>query len=110
MVLPIRTPTGHELSTCEMVHLTSEQPWEPSIIQDDNLNPEEYTSLCEHQLLTHAHYTWTKTQPHDIKQASKYLLHPGDEIVKKTLEATTQLGKQSQKSHLDLTTIPEIQS
>ena len=43
------------------------------------------------------HYTWTKTQPHDIKQASKYLLYPGDEIVKKTLEATTQLGKTVQK-------------
>jgi hypothetical protein len=97
LTLNIRTPTPHEMKTCDMIVLTSEEPWDPTTIHDEEVTQDEYDefySTCfDDNDPRYLQVAWHKAKPKDIKKAAPYLLNPGDNTVQKTLEATTQLGK-----------------
>jgi hypothetical protein len=99
LTIQVRTPTEHELNTCEVITLTSDDPWDPSEIHDEDLSEEEYIAYCNNyfdeprQINLH----WTKAKPMDIQKVEKFFFFPGKETMKKTLQATTQLGKFSTK-------------
>jgi hypothetical protein len=38
LTLPTGSPTDHELHTCDMVQMTSEDPWDPSMIHDEEIS------------------------------------------------------------------------
>ena len=42
----IRTPTKYELSNCEVLELTSEDEWQPNLINDEEVSQDEYHSYC----------------------------------------------------------------
>ena len=99
LTLTIRTPTKQELKTCETIVLTSEEPWDPALIHDEEITNEEYLEFYNNNFDEHEerslNVAWKKAKPNDIKKAAPYLLYPGENTVQKTLEATTQLGKYS---------------
>ena len=82
-----------------MIVLTSEDPWDPTVIEDKDVTHDEYMDFYnEHFDENQKRYlqvAWQKAKPKDIKMAAPYLLNPGDKTVQKTLEATTQLGRYS---------------
>ena len=90
--ISIRTPTQYEMNNCEVIELTSEEEWLPSLINDEEVSQDEYQSYCSDNSRMSL-IGRTKVQQKDVTKVAPYLLNPGEEIVKKTLEATTQLGK-----------------
>ena len=101
LTVDIRTPTNHELKSCETVILISEDQWDPTNIYDDDITAGDYFDLCERALneeeQRYINVTWSDAKPQDIKKATPYLLNAAEETVKKTLETTTQLGKLSSR-------------
>ena len=96
LTIKIRQPTGHELKNCNMVCLTSKDPWDPQDIQETDLSQHEYEEFCsnyEAELPRLLNAKWTIPRPKNLEKFAPYLLYPGKEAISKTLEATTQLGK-----------------
>ena len=99
LTIKVRKPTQHELEHCDMIVLTSDEPWDPTKFHHDQiLDNEEYSTFCNEYFdneTRHIYATWHKKKPYDAKKVAPYLLNPGPDIIQKTLQATTQLGKYS---------------
>jgi hypothetical protein len=90
--LKIRKPTSHELDTCELVELTGEMPWHPEHINDKELSQTDYGELIDNADKRHMAIRKTRRMAYDPKHYSPYFLYPGDIVMQKTLENTTQYG------------------
>jgi hypothetical protein len=95
MCLKIRKPTEQELGNCEVIDITSPEPWHPYDITDeeDTLSIAQYNDLVEmvehRQLLNYKRH---KQEPPKIQKYAPFFLYPGEEIMKQTLKNTTRYG------------------
>ena len=95
MCLQIRKPTEQELENCEVIDITSPEPWHPYDITDeeDTLSIAQYNDLVEmvehRQLLNYKRH---KEEPPKIEKYAPFFLHPGKEIMRQTLKNTTRYG------------------
>ena len=100
LTINIRKPTEHELHTCDMVVLTSEDPWDPCAINDVDISGADYMEFCASYDAKQPRILCAKrsvVRPAKLDEIAPYLLYPGKDAVAKTLEATTQLGKLSKQ-------------
>ena len=94
MCLKIRKPTEAEIDTCEVIDITSPEPWHPYDVSDDThpISSKQYEELVhsyeERQLNLKKH----KDEPIKIEKNSPYFLYPGETVMKKTLQNTTRYG------------------
>ena len=96
LLINIRQPTKLELKECDVVELTSEDPWNPALSFDDHITPEEYHSI-QNEDTVHLLVKRALIKPSDVQQVEPFLLYPEKKTVRRTLEATTQLGKISKR-------------
>ena len=95
MCLKIRKPTEQELNSCEVIDITSPEPWHPYDIVDeeDTLSIAQYNELVEQvehrQLLNYKRH---KEEPPKIQQYAPFFLYPGEEVMRQTLKNTTRYG------------------
>ena len=54
LTIPIRTPTAHELQTCETINLASEDPWDPNQINDAEISADLHNDFCKNKQTRHA--------------------------------------------------------
>jgi hypothetical protein len=94
LTVKLRKPTKHELNNCNMVDITSVQPWNPSqYSDDDDLDEAEYIDLMDKvEDARQNQAKLSKTKEQQVKDYSKYFLHPGKEVMKKTIQNTTRYG------------------
>ena len=92
MAIKIRKPTEQELQDSPVYDLTMDEPWYPDHWTEEPLSQSEYEQLQDElQQINHNLHQRHLVKPDPITIAP-YLLHPGKETVKKTLENTTTLG------------------
>ncbi|MGH3053454.1 MAG: hypothetical protein ACRDL7_00575, partial [Gaiellaceae bacterium] len=111
----IREPTDDELEHCIRIELTSDQPWNPNDIDDDNkMNSvndlkldfddlgEDFSDLGENvnktlswieQLNVNVNYRQTTQTIPDYDVYREYLGWKSSDIIERTFQATTQLAK-----------------
>ena len=90
--MKIRKPTKRELINCEMVELTADIPWFPEHQNEEELGETEYNELVQEVENRKINISKTKKMKEDPTQFMKYFLHPGEEVMKKTLQNTTRFG------------------
>ncbi len=92
MAIKIRKPTEQELQDLPVYDLTMDEPWYPDHWTEEPLSQSEYEQLQDElQQINHNLHQRHLVKP-DPTTIAPYLLHPGEETVKKTLENTTTLG------------------
>ena len=94
--IKIRKPTTQELEECEMIDLTSDLPWNPNELSDDDLSKDQYSNLitmCEDlEELRVMNVKKTFRKEPDAELYTKYFMNPGSEVMQKTLQNTTRYG------------------
>jgi len=92
----IRKPTKSEQHTCIEVELTSDLPWEPHELHDNPINLQDYQELCDTipnlDDIRNMNFMWARDRPKEVHYAEPYLLYPGEQTTRFTLQNTTQLG------------------
>ena len=99
LCLKLRKPTSKELRTLTPIEISADQVWNPVDLSDEDISESEYDELVaklENEQDTVAHQynkvVTTRDEEQDPSEYAKYLLHPGKEVVNKTLRNTTQYG------------------
>ena len=88
----IRLPTKYELENCEVIDITSEGNWEPKQLNESQCTKEEYYQLLSQLESKKLNLKRAFKQVTDLSVLEKFFLYPGNEVMEKTLENTTQLG------------------
>jgi len=92
VTVKIRKPTEHELVTCDIIDLTSPDPWHPAQLTDQELNTNDYASLVHKYDTRMLGIRRTQHIPSNIAIYEPYFLYPGSEVMEATLKNTTQYG------------------
>ena len=93
MGFKIRKPTAQELEELDPYELTSDVPWYPSDLVDEESDLSNYQAMQKHyenrEILQQMKLT---KEDNDLEQLEEFLAFPGRKTVEKTLLATTRLG------------------
>jgi len=101
---PIRKPTKSEQHTCDEVKLALDIPWEQHELHDNPITLQAYQELCDTipnlDDIRNTSFMWARDRPKEVHYAEPYLLYPGEQTTRFTLQNTTQLGTISSKRPL----------
>ena len=93
MTCPVRKPTVDEVNTLQVLWLTGEHAWDPSIYDEVStskiLVPQGYASMPSHGNI---HLSRSSPKLPDPQLLSKYLLYRPIDIINHTLQCTTRLA------------------
>ena len=89
--LRMRVPTEEELHECEILQLTSREPWDP-----EGAEWEDKEKKYEHYQSANVITSWLNKSSKDLPitpdELTTRLGYPTREVTEKTIKATTQLG------------------
>ncbi len=80
-------PTDNELKRLDVIELTSDIPWDPSELDEDEVLNEDAIVIAK------ANPTGTEPAPCNLEEMRPYLGWKSTDIIEKTLKATTQYAK-----------------
>ena len=95
MTIKIRKPTEYELENCEMVDITSPEPWHPYDLneeKEEEMTEEEYELFLDEIEKRNSNLKKAKPSPENPNKYAPYFLHPGKEVMSQTLKNTTRYG------------------
>ncbi len=83
----IRCPTDDEMKHLDVIELTSDIPWDPSELDEDEVFTKDEIVIAK------ANPTGTEPVPRDLEEMRPYLGWKSTDIIEKTLKAMTQHAK-----------------
>ena len=89
-----------------MIDLTGDMLWKPEVMTEPDISVEEYNKLDANDIVCFARQIKARVPKPDSEKYAKYLLNPSKTILGTAFEATTQLGKLSNRFPLQ----PHIKS
>ncbi len=96
--LPIRRPTEQERKECTMIELTSPEPWRPdTTTTQGSITPDDYVKMMEKANVRTMQRMVTAPATPDIQNAMSLFHTTSEEVMDKTLQATTATGMINQR-------------
>ena len=95
MTIKIRRPTKYELDNCEMVDITSPEPWHPNELNEEEnseMSEEEYNNFVDNIEKRNINNRKTQNVVENPDKYAPYFLYPGKEVMQATLKNTTRYG------------------